>query len=239
MHTRWRNYSFYCKKGLETMNEERKRWNAVMEQMRTDNITLSPKISATVRISMTGLLHILARYKFAMRMMANRKNLRIIDFGCNDGLGDLMFRQSLDAESITGIDFDEEAIKWAKENLEDDVLRFVESDFFEIGEYKADCAVSLDVIEHIPKEKETKYRDIIYDSLTDDGFAIIGTPNVTLYPYANPINKGAHINNFSQERLYELFSEKFRNVFIFGMNDESVNTGFYPFSCYIMALCCK
>ena len=227
------------REGFVEMNEEKERWNAVMEEMKTDSITLSPKISATIRISMTGLLHILARYKFAMKMMANRKDLRIIDFGCNDGLGDLMLKQNLNPASITGVDFDGEAIKWAKDKLEDDVLHFIERDFFEMGGHCADCAVSLDVIEHIPKEKEARYRDIIYNTLEDNGFAIIGTPNITLYPYANPINKKAHINNFSQERLYELFSEKFRNVFIFGMNDESINTGFYPFSCYIMALCCK
>lgn len=95
------------------------------------------------------------------------------------------------------------------------------------------------MIEHIPKKKEKLYRDVIYGTLSEHGFAVIGTPNVTLYPYANPINKKAHINNFDQKRLYELFSEKFSNVFMFGMNDESLNTGFYPFSCYIMALCCK
>ena len=80
---------------------------------------------------------------------------------------------------------------------------------------------------------------MVYANLNENGFAIIGTPNITMYPYASPVNKEAHINNYDQERLYKLFAEKFRNVFIFGMNDEAVNTGFYPFSCYIIALCCK
>ena len=93
----------------------------------------------------------------------------------------------------------------------------------------ADCVVSLDVIEHISKQDESNYRDVIYDILSENGFAVVGTPNVTLYPYANPINKKAHINNYDQRRLYELFSEKFSNVFLFGMNDESVNTGFIRF----------
>lgn len=223
------------------MNREKEKWEEVRELMRMESVTLSPKISATVRTSMTGLLHILARYKFAMKMMANRQNLRIVDLGCNDGLGDLMLRQNLNPASVTGVDFDDEAIKWANDNLADNIMSFKEVDFLALsgGVLSADCVVSLDVIEHIPEENEKRYRDVIYDILCDKGFAVIGTPNATLYPYANPINKKAHINNFDQARLYGLFSERFSNVFIFGMNDESVNTGFYPFSCYIMALCVK
>lgn len=220
---------------------EKEHWQEVMNAMKTEPLMLSPKISSTMRKTLTGMLHILARYKFAMKMMANRPNIKIIDLGCNDGIGDLMIRQNIHAQSIIGVDFDSDAIKWAKENLEDDILHFEEGDFLgkTWGGGEADAVVSLDVIEHIPKEKEGIFRDTVYENLNAHGFAIIGTPNVTIYPYANPINKKAHINNFDQKRLYELFAGKFRNVFIFGMNDETVNTGFYPFSCYIMALCCK
>lgn len=101
-----------------------------------------------------------------------------------------------------------------------------------------DCAVSLDVIEHIPAEKEDIYFQTICNNLKDNGIAVLGTPNVTMFPYASPWNKKAHINNYSQERLYEAAAKWFQNVFIFGMNDEVLHTGFYPMSCYIMALCC-
>ena len=62
--------------------------------------------------------------------------------------------------------------------------------------------MSLDVIEHIPAEKEKLFRDVIFEALNDKGFAVIGTPNVTLFPYANPVNKKAHINNFDPQRIY-------------------------------------
>lgn len=219
---------------------EKERWQEVMREMETEALTLSPKISYTMKKSLTGMLFILARYKFGMKMMQNRSDMKILDLGCNDGIGDLMIRQNINAQSIIGVDFDSDAIGWAKENLEDDVLHFIEDDFLgKVYGGGADAVISMDVIEHIPKEKETVFRDTIYDNLNDHGFAVIGTPNVTIYPYANPINKKSHINNFDQKRLYELFASKFNNVFIFGMNDETVNTGFYPFSCYIVALCCK
>lgn len=220
---------------------EKERWQEVMDELKTMPLTLSPKLSATARLSLAGMLFILARYKFGMKMMQNRPSIKIIDLGCNDGLGDLMIRQNTDAQYILGVDFDTDAIKWAKENLEDGILRFEEADFLGriYDKDGADAVISLDVIEHIPKEKETVFRDTVYNNLNEHGFAIIGTPNITMYPHTSEFNKKAHLNNFDQKRLYELFAERFANVFLFGMNDETINTGFYPFSCYIMALCCK
>ncbi len=223
-------------------NEDKKKWDHIKEIMSTEPLTLNLKESYTYRNSLQGFLHILARYKFAVKMLQNRKGIKVVDFGCNGGVGDLFIKQSCDVESVLGIDFDGEAISWANSNIADDKLSFIEGDFFEVKIPEFGCynaAVSLDVIEHIRQENEAKYRDLIYDCLDDNGVAVIGTPNVTIYPYASPFNKEAHINNFDQKRLYDLFAERFRNVFIFGMNDEVLNTGFYPFSCYILALCCK
>lgn len=220
--------------------DSKERWDEVMRQMETDPLMLSPKISATVRKSMTGLLFILARYKFAMKMMANRQNLKVLDLGCNDGLGDLMILQNCDCEQIIGVDFDERAIRWAKDNLEQEGLSFIQEDFLGMDVYPqgGDAVVSLDVIEHIPVEQEDLYFQTICKNLKNDGFAVIGTPNVTMRPYANAINKMAHINNYDQKRLYETMSHYFENVFIFGMNDEVLHTAMYPMACYIMALGC-
>ena len=94
------------------------------------------------------------------------------------------------------------------------------------------------MIEHIPVEREDEYFSTICKNLKRDGVAIIGTPNVTMVPYSSPWNKIAHINNYSQTRLYEAMSKYFENVFIFGMNDEVLHTGMYPMASYIMAMGC-
>ena len=99
-----------------------------------------------------------------------------------------------------------------------------------------DCIYSMDVIEHIPKEDEQTFVDTIWQNMADNGFAIIGTPNKTMYSYASPWNKLRHINNFDQARLYDLLSTRFAQVFIFGMTDEVLHTGYYPMCCYIVAL---
>ena len=184
-------------------------------------------------------MHKLAGYKFASKMLCNRQGIKLVDFGCNDGIADLMYAQTCDYTEILGVDFDSEAIAWAKDNIENDKLHFCNSDFYEADINGFDVAISLDVIEHIPHDEEDIFVKMIYKSLNEKGIAIIGIPNVTLYPYANEVNKKVHINNFDQERLYNLLIKYFGNVFIFGMNDDIANTGFYPFSCYIIALCCK
>lgn len=220
--------------------EGREHWEIANKALADEGFTLGSKISYTARHSLHGLLFILARYKFVMKMMSNRKNLTLVDLGCNDGFGDLMLLQNLDVKSFYGVDFDEEAIKWANNNIMRENVQFINSDFLgmDICPGGADCIYSLDVIEHIPYEHESLYLDTICKNLKDDGVVIIGTPNIKMYQYTNDVNKKVHINNYSQERLYDSLSERFNNVFIFGMNDEVLHTGFYPMSCYVMALCC-
>ena len=216
------------------------RWNEVKHQLEGAVLTLSPKMSATIRKMEHGLLFTLARYKFALKMMANRQNLKVLELGCNDGLGTLMIWQDCQCEQVVGVDFDEDAIRWANDNLKQDGLSFVQGDFMGIDVFPqgGDCVVSLDVIEHIPVEQEDMYFQTVCRKLKDDGFAVIGTPNVTMVPYSSPWNKIAHINNYDQKRLYDAMSRYFENVFIFGMNDEVLHTGMYPMACYIMALGC-
>ena len=220
--------------------DAKERWNEVKRQMEEPPLTLSPKISSTIRKVEHGLLFILARYKFALKMMANRQNLKILDLGCNDGLGDLMIWQDCQCDQVVGVDFDEDAIQWANENLKQEGLSFIQGDFMGIDVFPqgGDCVVSLDVIEHIPVEQEDMYFQTVCRNLKDDGFAVIGTPNVTMVPYSSPWNKIAHINNYDQKRLYDAMSRYFENVFIFGMNDEVLHVGMYPMTCYIMALGC-
>ena len=107
----------------------KERWETVKQQLIGAPLTLSPKISATIRHSTHGLLFILARYKFVLKMLANRKNLKVLDLGCNDGLGDLMILQDCHCEQIVGVDFDEDAIQWANENIKQEKLSFVQGDF--------------------------------------------------------------------------------------------------------------
>lgn len=218
-------------------------WNELRKDLSSECVELSSFSSACLKTDVKHFLFAFARYKFVLKMIANRKNINLLELGCNDGLGTLLFKQSGFCKSITGVDFDAESITWAKKNIGNTVdFTFIEDDFLGkeyMGVEKADVVVSLDVIEHIEQSKENIFLETICKNLKETGFAVIGTPNIAMYNYTSDINKKAHINNYNQERLYNFLSQKFNNVFIFGMNDEVLHTGFNPMSCYILALCCN
>lgn len=182
------------------------------------------------------LVFLLARYKFVSKMFAGRK--RAIEFGCGDGFGMWVVRQTVG--SVHGIDFDQVFVDWAKRNAArenmDCTYEFL--DFIKDtprGRY--DCAYSLDVIEHIPVELEHRYVDHLADVLEPGGSCIVGSPNITATPYASPVSLEGHINLKSAETLRATLSRRFENIFIFSMNDEVVHTGFSPMAHYLFALC--
>lgn len=182
----------------------------------------------------------LSRYKFVSKLLMYKDNVDLLEMGCQEALGAMVFKQNMSLNRYVGIDLDEEAIKWNKKNLPD-VFEFINANFFDCTEIKNDefdAIVSLDVIEHISVDMENQYCKVICSSLKKDGVAVIGTPSIMLSPYACEESRIGHINLYDQKRLYELMNTYFNNVFIFNMNDEVVNTGFAPMSCYIFAVCC-
>lgn len=182
------------------------------------------------------LVFLLARYKFVSKMLAGKKSA--IEFGCGDGFGMRIVRQTVRA--VHGVDFDPIFVDWAVRNAAREqsdctyaLLNFI--DQAPPGRYEA--AYSLDVIEHIPQELEDCYVDRLADVLEPSGVCIVGSPNTTATPYASPVSLEGHINLKSAEALRETLARRFENIFLFSMNDEVVHTGFSPMAHYLFALC--
>lgn len=217
-------------------------WNAIAEYISgTDLLELGPYYTHMIHFDIKHMAFTLSRYKFASKLLMYRKNINMLELGCQEALGALMFKQNIDLNQYVGVDLDKRAIEWNRKYLPND-FKFICSDFFacaELGKGNFDAIISLDVIEHISGEMEEKYCGILSTSMSQDGVVIVGTPNIMLNPYASEGSKMGHINLYDQKRLYELMSKFFENVFIFNMNDEVVNTGFAPMSCYIFAVCCN
>ena len=215
-------------------------WNQVRQEVTTCPIELSTWSSHAMKTDMKHFLFTFARYKFVMKMLTGH-NIKVLELGCNDGLGTMFFEQSGRCDKVVGVDFDTDSIQWARKKLTSKITSFYEADFLKMdnypqGGYNTIC--SLDVIEHIDQSQENCFMEVICNNLAKDGFAVIGTPSLSMYAYTSEKNKKAHINNYSQERLTELLNKYFHNVFIFGMNDEVLHTGMYSMTSYIMALCC-
>lgn len=220
---------------------EEQNWNAVNEYIsKVDSLQLDQYYTNMIHTDIKHMAFTLCRYKFVSKLLMYNKNVKLLELGCQEALGALLLKQGIMLSKYVGVDLDNRAIEWNKRNLPGD-LEFVCANFLEGHQFGEDydVVVSLDVIEHISSEMEDKFCEVICSSIQEKGMAVVGTPNIMLQPYASEGSKIAHINLYDQNRLYKLMNKYFHNVFIFNMNDEIVNTGFAPMSCYIFALCCN
>jgi 2-polyprenyl-3-methyl-5-hydroxy-6-metoxy-1,4-benzoquinol methylase len=183
------------------------------------------------------LLFQLSRAKFCAKLVEGLD--RVLDVGCGDGTAMNLVAQV--ANKVVGIDIDNELMECNR--LTNKRLANCSYACFDISERpmgeQFNAAYSLDVIEHIPKEKEDAFIKNICRSLVDEGFCIIGTPNIEADRYASERSRQGHINLKSHDALRKLMSGSFHNVFVFSMNDEVVHTGFSPMAHYFFALGCN
>ena len=207
-------------------------------QIQFDNYKKSPTLMGpcTTHIWNHDPRHLgflLSRYKFVAKMLEGKK--KVVEIGVGDGFGVPIVAQTV--RQIHGIDWESLLIDDNLKRLADlsftmeciDVTKTQPSGVF-------DAAYSLDVIEHIPQEREHLYFENICKCLVDDGVFIMGTPNVTANQYASEASKEGHINLLSHNRMRDLMIKYFNNVFMFSMNDEIVHTGYGPMAHYLIGM---
>jgi 2-polyprenyl-3-methyl-5-hydroxy-6-metoxy-1,4-benzoquinol methylase len=180
---------------------------------------------------------VLSRYKFVSKMFSGMQH--VLEVGCADAFGTRIVLQEV--AGLTAVDFDPVFIddvrermypRWQFDARVHDMLEGpVEGPF--------DGAYALDVLEHIPAEKEDIFMTNLVGSLTRTGSLILGMPSLQSQVYASPPSREGHVNCKTAEGLKQLASRYFHNVFLFSMNDEVVHTGFYPMAHYLIALCCS
>jgi hypothetical protein len=74
-------------------------------------------------------------------------------------------------------------------------------------------------------------------SLSEHGVLVLGAPSLESQQYASAASKAGHINCKSGEDMRAFCNRFFHKVFMFGMNDEVVHTGYLPMAHYLIALC--
>ncbi len=217
-----------------SISTEEELWKSVKERFCDPPVEWGTIWSWNFRNDPKRLAFVLSRYKFASQMGKNAKT--VLEMGCGEGIGASILGEG---RAYVGVDYDAPQIQAAKKNFHDGMFQFIAGDFFEQTFGAFDLVVSLDVIEHIYQKYEDAYLQALCSNVKQEGIVIVGTPNETTTPYASTLSRQAHVNMYSQERMRELFSKYFRNVFCFGMNDEVVHTGFAPMSQYLFCLACN
>lgn len=204
-------------------------------------VTLGPWTSHIYRSDPRHLAFLLARYKFCAKMLQGKE--RVLEIGCGDAFGLPLVKQVVG--HVTGVDFEPLVLNGAAKWFENEGVNKAEVDFklHDItispvqGDYSA--AYSLDVIEHIPADREHRFMKNVCTSLSEQGVFIIGTPNISADKYASQYSREGHINLKSAASLSQLMMPYFHNVFLFSMNDEMVHTGFSPMAHYLFAMGCS
>lgn len=193
-------------------------------------VTLGPMTGATWLWNPRRLGMMLARYKFVAKMLEGLP--RVAEIGCGDGFGSQVVAHAVGELSL--FDFDPVFVEAASAgglNVEaHDILSGPLS-------VRYDGIYLLDVFEHIDPKSEDRALSNITASLNPDGVCIIGAPSLESQVYASPISKAGHVNCKTGDDLRATAKRHFRNVFLFGMNDEVLHTGFSPMCHYLFVVC--
>lgn len=218
-----------------------KKANEPQNQVQFDNyyqkggVVLGPYSTHIANHDPKHLVFLLSRYKFCGKMLEGKA--KVLEVGCGDSFGTAITLQTV--SSVLCIDIEPLVIEDNKNRkLYDGRATFAVHDITTgpAGTGRFDAAYSLDVIEHIPADREHLYFENICKSLVDDGIFIMGTPNITSNQYASEGSRLGHINLKSHVTMREGMGRFFKNVFIFSMNDEVVHTGFGPMANYLLGV---
>ncbi len=186
------------------------------------------------------IMFALSRYKFVSRLLRN-VNGRVLEVGCGDGFG--LPIVSKEVKEVIVADWDERNINGIKnrmhflKNISCETIDFNKEEWVGDKE-KVQAIYMIDVLEHIdPVNEDTFIRNVL-TSFEEKNTAIfiVGTPNITASQYASPGSAALHINLKSFKTLNTTMNKYFNTVFLFGMNDEVIHTGYDAMCHYIWAV---
>lgn len=203
-------------------------------QFNTGELRLGPWTSYSLINDPKHMCFVLARYKFCAKMLEGKDS--VMEVGSGDGFGLPIIAQV--AKKVYTLDWDKRLLEGNAKRLSHlKNVTYLHADLNKVSpKVKVDATFLIDVIEHLEAKTERKFLSNIVRCLKNNGVLIIGTPNVTASQYATPRSRVQHINPKSMKALRQLLGEYFENVFMFGMNDEVLHTGYAPMCHYIWGI---
>jgi SAM-dependent methyltransferase len=196
--------------------------------------------SHTYEIDAKRLGFTLARYKFVARVLAGCD--WVLEIGCGDAFATRIVAQAVG--NVMATDFDAAFIDEARCRQRPSNVMLMQHDMVAGPRYVPDrlpklfdAAYALDVLEHIPPHHEGAFLGNVALSIGEYGTFICGMPSLESQPHASALSRAGHVNCKTEDGLRSTLKRYFRNVFVFGMNDETLHTGYGPMCHYRLAIC--
>jgi 2-polyprenyl-3-methyl-5-hydroxy-6-metoxy-1,4-benzoquinol methylase len=201
-------------------------------QFQTEEVSLGPWTSLSLLRDPKHMCFSLARYKFVAKLLDGKDT--VLEVGCGDGFGLPIVAHSV--PHLHCADWDERNIMGNRRRLA--MLENVTYEVCDVTlrppDVKADGAYAIDVLEHVAPSLEGAFMENICACLPANGVLVIGTPNKEAEQYSTrPEVNVQHVNLKTHDELRALLLGHFENVFMFGMNDEVVHTGFLPMAHFL------
>jgi len=160
----------------------------------------------------------------------------VFEVGCGDGFGAPIVAQSV--AKLTCTDIDDQQLADNAARLEAlDKISFKYHDFRQAplkGDFEG--GFLLDVFEHIYPSEADQFMANVSNSLPENGVLIVGVPNKSAAAHASAHSQEGHVNLMTSDELKAALGKQWQRVFMFGMNDEVVHTGYAAMCHYIIAL---
>ena len=203
-------------------------------QFDTRELKLGPWTSYSLLNDPKHMCFVLARYKFCAKMLEGKES--VMEVGSGDGFGLPIIAQAV--KKVYSVDWDKRLLQGTARRLKHlKNVEYVHADLNKASpSVTADGAFLIDVIEHLEPATETTFFNNIVKCLKPGGVLLVGTPNITASAHATPRSRVQHINLKSSASLRALMEKYFENVFMFGMNDEVLHTGYAPMCHYLWAV---
>ncbi|MCX5696379.1 MAG: class I SAM-dependent methyltransferase [Candidatus Omnitrophica bacterium] len=203
-------------------------------QFDTQELKLGPWTSYSLINDPKHMCFVLSRYKFCAKMLEGKK--RVMEIGSGDGFGLPIIAQT--AKKVYAVDWDKRLLRNNAKRLRHiKNVEYLNVDLNKTSpDLRVDGAFLIDVIEHLEPKNENVFISNIVRCLNVNGVLIIGTPNIAASRHATPRSRVQHINLKSMQTLRQTMEKYFENVFMFGMNDEVLHTGFAPMCHYLWAV---
>jgi SAM-dependent methyltransferase len=205
-----------------------------------DRLELGRMSSHTYATDAKRLGFTLARYKFVARVLAGCD--WVLEVGCGDAWATRVVAQAVGY--VVATDFDAAFIDEARSMKPPANILLRQHDMRTGPQYPPDrlpkhfdAAFALDVLEHIPPNREGQFLGNIAASVGPRGSFVCGMPSLESQSHASELSKAGHVNCKTEDQLRSTLKRFFTNVFVFGMNDETLHTGFGPMCHYRLAVC--